>query len=88
MMGERGVAVYWIKAIVAVVIAGAIWYIGNLVLFSDQGIATTVENLSPGYFGNTDAAIKWFWNVFPFIFLIGAAIYVIYGALTREPRTF
>jgi len=85
---ERGVAVYWIKAILAVLVAGSIWYIGNMVLYGDGGIAEVAENHSPGYFGDTDSAVRWFWSIFPFIFLIGAAVYVIYSALIREPTTY
>jgi len=85
---QRGLAVYWIRAIVAVIICNMIWYIGNVVLFSDQGLATIVDNLDNSIGPITDMGpnVQWFWTyAFPWIILLGAAVYVIYSALLREP---
>lgn len=87
---KRGIAIYWIRALIAVIVCNMIWYIGNVVLFSDQGLATVVDNLDNTIGPITDmgANVQWFWTyAFPWIILIGAAIYVLYSALTREPTS-
>lgn len=90
-LGERGIAVYFIRAILVLVICGVFWYVGNLVLFSDQGIATVVENFDNniGPITNTGPKLEWFWTYgFPFVMIVGVSVYVIYSALIREPRAW
>jgi uncharacterized membrane protein (DUF106 family) len=87
---QRGIAVYWIRAIIAVIACNIIWYVGNVVLFSDHGLATVVDNLDNtiGPITNMGSEVEWFWTyAFPWVILIGAAIYVIYSALLQEPTT-
>lgn len=89
---QGGVAIYYIRATLAVVITGIVWYVGNLVLFDPEtGIVPLTDNMTPAThdkFSATDGTITWFWSIWPVIVLIGAAVYVIYSALIREPRTF
>lgn len=80
------VAMYFIRGVVAALLAGMIWWVGNVILYApNAGVAEVLENLQPGYFYETDAAIRWFWAIFPLVLLVGAVIYVIYGALRKEP---
>jgi len=87
--GEAGVAIYFIRALIALLLGGIMWYVGNLILFDPEiGIVQTTDNMTNAtetYFGNISGAVEWFWSIFPFVFMIGAAVYVIYGALKEEP---
>lgn len=88
---EAGLAIYFIRATLAVIITGIVWYVGNIVLFDPStGIVPISDNLSPANakFTATDGTVQWFWSIWPIIILIGAGVYVVYSALIREPRTY
>lgn len=68
-------------------IVGALWYLGNIILYGEVGIVSMTEamdNEAVHYFGGTTQAVAWFWSIFPYIFLIGAALYVVYGAVVAR----
>lgn len=85
----RGVAVYFIRSMIAIIIGGIVWFAGNVILFdSETGIVPITDNMSDAtetYFGDIAGHVHWFWSIFPFVLMLGAAIYVIYGALSEEP---
>lgn len=89
-MGERGrgVAIYFLRAVAALLLGNFAWYMGNIFLFdSEIGIITVTDGLGPesGILTNISGFVEWAWAVFPFALLAGSAIYVIYGALSEEP---
>jgi hypothetical protein len=67
-------------------VCGFVWYFGNELLFSEHGIATYYENEIPEDQRPTSDTFEYAWNIWPLIVLIGAAIYVIYAAMHKEPH--
>lgn len=85
---QSGVAVYFIQAIILLIVSGIVWYVGNEILFGEHGIGTYYENRIPEDQRPTDDTYRWVWNTWPIVVLIGAAAYTILASQIREPRTF
>lgn len=87
-MGSRGqIAIYFLRALSAVLVCGVVWYLGNIILYGDVGIVSMTESMDNegvNNFGDTTAAVAWFWQIFPWIFLVGAALYVLYGSIVAR----
>ncbi len=85
---QRGVAVYFVYAIMILIISGIVWNVGNQLLFGKSGIATYYENMTPEEQKPTAGVYKWVWNVWPIVVIIGCVIYVVLAGQIREPRTW
>lgn len=85
----KGVAAFYIRGLIALVIGGIVWFAGEILLFDkDIGFVATTENVSNAtqtHFPAIGGAIEWFWHVFPFVMMVGCFIWVVYGALKKEP---
>lgn len=90
MNDERGVVVYYVRAIVAFIVFGVTWYVGNIIIFAeDIGIASILQGLMPGYFFEMDSAIKLFWGtVLPILFMVSIALYVLMASQIKEPTSY
>lgn len=89
-MDEKGqLAGNFIRALLVVLIVLVLWYLGNIILYGEVGIVTITdvmgENLqTTSYFGGVRVAVGWLWSLFPYIFLIGAAFYVIFSTVYKR----
>jgi len=89
LLGDRrGVATYFVAAILTLMITGIVWYVGNQLLFGKAGIGTYYENMVPEAQRPTGEVYKWFWNVWPVVIIIGCILYTVLAAQIREPRTW
>lgn len=80
----QGVAIYFVRAVVASLVAAAVWYLGNIVLYGDVGVVemtSQMDNAATNYFPNTHSGVRWMWNILPWIFMLGASLYAIFGAI-------
>lgn len=84
------VVVYYVRALVATIVFGVVWYVGNVIIFAeDIGIASIFEGLMPGYFFNADSMIKLFWGtILPILFLVSIALYVLMVSQIKEPTSY
>lgn len=84
---KRGVAVYFIRSIMALIVGAIIWWAGNIILLDEKtGVVPITENISDATskFTETSGTIIWIWKIFPVVMLIAVAIYVVYSALRRD----
>ena len=79
------VAVHYVRAIVALMVVGIVYWAGNIAMFSSGGVVTLLENASgPSDYGTTADMIRWAWQVWPIVAIIGIAVYVIYASIREE----
>lgn len=85
---NKGVAIFFVYAIILLMLCGMVWYVGNEVIFGEHGIGTYYENSVPENQKPTHNVYKWVWNVWPIVVIIGAVVYTIMAGQIREPRTY
>jgi len=78
---------YVLRAVAALVVGLFAWFMGNILFFGVIGIITLTGANNPAnpVFGNIPAYLQFAWGLVPFSLLFGSGIYIIYGALSREP---
>lgn len=83
-----GIITAWVKGLVTIGFILIIWYMGNATIFADaHGVAPTVENVEENIaktpFSGTGGAY-WFWNIWPYVAVIGVLIYMAVAAIRRR----
>ncbi|KXB02828.1 hypothetical protein AKJ45_03220 [candidate division MSBL1 archaeon SCGC-AAA261F19] len=82
----RSIVAYFVYGGILMIITGIVWYVGSRVLWTEgSSIGWFSENVMPEGFTGLLDPIKWFWQVFPIVIIIGIVVYLVLASQKREP---